>query len=337
MPANLSEELQQARGLLALGTALPVSDLRLTARPLRGGLMADLLCVSASRGGARPEHFVLKRVAGSGARESEAYGALGRAGLAHIGPRLLGTSTRDGASYLLLEFVPRWRAWPWRDEAYAGMVLDTLARLHAAPYPPDWHEAGADGRAALAEYTVDRLASAARQIGDPRLARGLRAVRALADRLDDARALLGPAPVFLHGDVHPGNVLLQGDGRLKRAVLLDWGRARPGSRFEDVASWLQCLRYFEHAAIGAHDRLLLRYIRAAGLGDRIERRHRREYWVAAGCNALAGALVVHLARAVDARSPGPRDAALAAAVDWLRIVRRATAYLVIGEQLTADS
>jgi aminoglycoside phosphotransferase (APT) family kinase protein len=333
MPTSDAEEaLQRARGLLTRDAEVPNSDLQLSARPLRGGLMAELVCVSASRSGARPQHFVLKRVSGSGTREADAYGVLARAGLAHLGPRLLGASSEGASNYLLLEYVPRWKAWPWRDEAYAGLILDTLARLHAAPLVTMWNDEDRrpDDSGSVAAYIIDLLGAAARRTSDARLARGLPAVRGFAARLPEAHALLGAAPVFLHGDVHPGNVLLQGDGRRKRAVLLDWGRARVGSRFEDVASWLQCLRYFEYAAVGAHDRLLLRYIRASGLGDRITPRHRREYWVAAGCNALAGALGVHLSRVLDARSPGPRAAALAAAVDWLRIVRRAEAHLSAG-------
>lgn len=323
------EALRQARILLTIGAEQPDASLQLSARPLRGGLMAELVCVSASRRGARPEHFVLKRVGANGAREAAAYTALARAGLADIGPRLLGASGDEQSCYLLLEYVSRWRAWPWRDEAYAGMVLDALARLHAAPLATVWRHQGAsrDAGAAAGAYALDLLGAAARHTGDARLGRGLPAVRALVSRLEEAHTLLGAAPVFLHGDVHPGNVLLQGEGRRKRAVLIDWGRARTGSRFEDVASWLQCLRYFEHAAVAAHDRLLLRYIRAARIGDRIEPHHRREYWVAAGRNALGGALGVHLSRALYARSPGPRAAAIAAAVDWLRIVRRAVAHL----------
>jgi aminoglycoside phosphotransferase (APT) family kinase protein len=304
------------------------ADATLSARALRGGLMADLTCISASRPGGTPERFVIKRVGGN-ERESAAYAALARSGMSDLAPRLLGTAGEDGQGYLLLEYVSRWRTWPWRDEPYAALVIEALARLHAAPIAHDWtgdrrEDAGLEASAA---HTLDVLRCAVSALGDARFGGGIRAVRSLARRLPAARARLRAAPVFLHGDVHPGNVVIRVDRGRRRAVLLDWGRARLGSRFEDVASWLQCLRYFEPAAARAHDRLLRHYLRAAGLGDRITVDHRGEYWIAAGSNALAGALGVHLSAALAAGSRVQRTRSVAAALDWLRIARRAVAYL----------
>ncbi|MBA2605108.1 MAG: aminoglycoside phosphotransferase family protein [Acidobacteria bacterium] len=298
----------------------------LSARALRGGLTADLTRVSATRPGAAPEQFVIKPV-GENELESAAYAALARSGMSDLAPRLLGTTGADGQSFLLLEYVSRWKTWPWRDEPYARMVIEALARLHASRI--EWT---ADSRydahlGTSAAYTIDLLRCAAQSFRDPRLSGGVRAVKALAARLPAARAQLLSAPVFLHGDVHPGNVVIRSERGRRRAVLLDWGRARLGSPFEDVASWLQCLRYFEPSAARLHDRLLLHYVRSAGLGDRITAVHRREYWVAAGSNALAGALGVHLSSVLAARTPISRARAMAAAMDWIRIVRRAVAYL----------
>ena len=327
--AETQDALQLLRDVLASRPDRPAGPLTLSARSLKGGLTANLLCVSARTNEGRLEQFVLKRLPDRARQEARAYAALARCGLSHIGPRLLATPSRGGTRYLLLEFVPRWKTWPWRDEAYAGMVLDTLARLHAAPLPARWRaDSPLQQTSALAAcYTCDLLCRAAAASGEGRLRRGVRVVEALAARLPEARARLHHTPVFLHGDVHPGNVFIRAEEGRRRAVLVDWGRSRLGSRFEDVASWLQCLRYFERATIAAHDRLLLRYIRAAGLGDRITAALRREYWMAAGSNGLAGALGVHLSRMLNAKTAGRRDAALAAAVDWLRIIRRAAAYL----------
>ena len=320
--------LAELRRLLASRYAQPAGEIELKAGGLRGGLMADLLRVSAARPGGAPEHFVVKRTREADARERAAYAALASCGLSHLAPRLLGTSADPGGDYLFLEYVSRWKAWPWKEHERAGMVLDLLAELHAARIEEaaSLQQGYEEGLQAAALYTLDLLRTAGGGLREPRLLRGVRHVRAFAFRLPDARRLLLASPVFLHGDVHPGNVLARSGGQ-HRLVLLDWGRARMGSRFEDVASWLQCLRYFEPSAAAAHDRLLLRYIRAAGLGERITAAHRREYWVAAGCNALAGALGVHLRTALEARTPAARGKALAAAADWVRIVRRALAYL----------
>ena len=322
--------VESLRELLAAYAPQAAADATLSARVLRGGLTADLTCVSARRPGAAPEQFVIKRV-GTDELESAAYAALTRSGISDLAPRLLGTTDADGQTFLLLEYVSRWKTWPWREEPYARMVIEALARLHASRI--EWT---ADPRydahlVTSAAYTIDLLHSAAQAFGDPRLSGGIRPAKALAAGLPAGRAQLLSAPVFLHGDVHPGNVVISSERGARRAVLLDWGRARLGSPFEDVASWLQCLRYFEPSAARLHDRLLLHYVRLAGLGDRITAAHRRDYWVAAGSNALAGALGVHLSSALAARTPTSRARAMAAATDWIRIVRRAVAYLGLSD------
>lgn len=317
------------RRLLAARYERPASDIQLKAGQMRGGLMAELLRVSAARPGAPAEHFVVKRTTDCDGRERAAYDALASCGLTHLAPRLLGTSEDRSARYLVLEYVARWKAWPWTSEAHTGMVLELLAELHNSgiTQPPAMQSEYETQLQQAALDTLALFATGLRELREPRLARGAAAVRTLACRLTEARGLLLRSPVFLHGDVHTGNVLMRAAGRRRQPVLLDWGRARMGSRFEDVASWLQCLRYFDPAAAAAHDRLLLRYIRAAGLGDHIEATHRREYWIAAGCNALAGALGVHITSALAATTPRSRERAVTAAADWLRIVRRALVYL----------
>jgi aminoglycoside phosphotransferase (APT) family kinase protein len=131
----------------------------------------------------------------------------------------------------------------------------------------------------------------------------------------------------IHGDAHPGNVVLQGVPGGPRAVLLDWGRARLGSPLEDVSSWLQSLGLWEPEARRRHDTLLRRYLTGRGLPDRLDRPLRDAYWLAGACNVLAGALRYHLAIAGGWGNPGPRTRAesVRAARDCLRVVRRADA------------
>src|SRR5207302_11274597 len=100
--------------------------------------------------------------------------------------------------------------------------------------------------------------------------------------------------VVLHGDVHSGNVLLR-DGSLQRsAVLVDWARARLGSPLEDVSSWLESLGSWEPGVRTQRTSLLKHYFRARGLQRIFAREVLLYYWVAAACNALAGALHYHL-------------------------------------------
>jgi hypothetical protein len=309
------------------GTAC--GDVSLAVRRVRaGGLTAAVARATATWGNGTRERFVVKRLLPHDAREATAYRALAAVGLTHIAPRLLGSVSSERAQYLCLEYVTRWSVWPWRDAACAGLVLDALATLHGtgdhAHLDMSWdyeHELRAS-----AEYTGQLLDEVLARTRDPRLLRGRAALRRFGAALPQIRRELLADAVFVHGDVHPGNTRVQAQGHERRVVLLDWGRARRGSRFEDVASWLQCLRYWEPAAARAHDQLLRRYVQSAGLGDGVTPPHRRLYWLAAGSNAMAGALHVHLARALRAQSDAHRVAALAAAADWIRIVRRSVAW-----------
>ena len=135
------------------------------------------------------------------------------------------------------------------------------------------------------------------------------------------------AAAVLHGDAHPGNVLIRRRGGAREAVLLDWGRARLGSPLEDVSSWLQSLGYWEPAVRRTHDTLLRHYLAVRGRSTHLDHHLRERYWLAGACNGLAGALRYHLLVAADATDgKGRRRAqAVAAIKDWLRIIRRADA------------
>jgi aminoglycoside phosphotransferase (APT) family kinase protein len=299
-------------------------DLRI--KPIRSGLSAVVAQVSARNANGGRDLFIIKKIPPLPTAEHSAYKTVALRGLEDNAPRLIAAIPTDGGTYLVLEYVMRWCTWPWREIKYAGLVLDTLAAVHGSSTTGSHDPNYDDELAQLAEESVRVLDSAARQLGDSRLQQGRAFLRRWAADLNRTRAELLADHVFIHGDVHPGNVRIRMCGEAKRAVLLDWGRARQGSRFEDVASWLQSLRFWEPQAARRHDLLFGQYLRCSGLAASITHEHRRAYWLAAGSNAVGGALIVHLTSAISAQTDYAQQLSIAAAIDWLRIVRRALYY-----------
>jgi len=302
------------------------SKLRIS--PIRTGLSSPVARVSALNASGGRDLFIIKKVPALPTPEHAAYEMLTLAGLGKNAPQLLAAIPAPEGTYLVFEYVMRWRRWPWRELKYSGLVLDTLALLHgsaATRISPASHDYERE-LAQLAEESVGVLDSAALAFRDPRLIQGRSVIRRWVAELQAVRTELLLDSVFIHGDVHPGNVRIRSSDEGKRAVLLDWGRSRRGSPFEDVASWLQSLSYWEPEAARRHDLLLARYVRASGMAAGITREHRRSYWLAAGSNGVAGALIVHLTTAMYAQNDNARRQAIAAAVDWLRIIRRALHY-----------
>ncbi|HEV2123455.1 MAG TPA: aminoglycoside phosphotransferase family protein [Chloroflexota bacterium] len=339
---------------------------QLEMQPLVGGLRAATVRVEAhyvdTRDRLRVFVFVAKKLDGAMRREAAIYQALSArfidrperttsSGVAPLPlPRLLGVDeSRD--CYLYLECVSSSDIWPWHNVETTGAVLDALADLHN--HPPT-----ADLGPVLAQWDYDAELQASAQstlelfdtltyLRNTDLApRGLwgrgRALRRVVESLPAIRRCLRETTSLhasaLHGDVHPGNILLchaeypckQQRPRstpAPRVVLLDWERARLGSPLEDVCSWLQSLSYWEPEARRRHDTLLRRYLRARGYSDVLSRQLRDLYWLAGACNALSGALRYHLAVASGWNDPSPdqRDAAFRAAADCLRVIRRADA------------
>ncbi|MGH2355837.1 MAG: phosphotransferase, partial [Chloroflexota bacterium] len=238
-----------------------VGQVRLTLRPLRGGLQAMAVAHVAAqfvdRQGRRgAETLVVKRLDGEARREAAIYrsvlrtsGATQRAAV----PRLLGIDSaspdrpeHSESCYLYLEAIRRATAWPWDEPARAALVLEQLAALHESLPPRALGDAGVAWN-----YEAALLDSARTTVllfdtfGPDRLPTGGRAVRPALRRVVEAlpamrRAVLAVEPfgeVVVHGDAHPGNVLLRRRGAAEQAVLLDWGRARLGSPLEDVSSW----------------------------------------------------------------------------------------------------
>ncbi|WP_437665211.1 phosphotransferase family protein [Sorangium sp. So ce1182] len=321
------------------GAAL--GDAAIAIHPLQGGLCSDVALVTAQlRGGARPRRVALVVKVVDGAREAAVYRRLATSVARRFSPELLGAQRLGRRRWLLyLERIVPAHPWPWTDSAHTARVLDRLARFHGETAPgaalPAWdydaeNLAAARGTLSLAE----RLPR-----GEiPALARAMPALRRVVAALPAMRRqLLAFQPLgttVIHGDVHPGNVMIRRRGGVAEPVLLDWARARVGSPLEDVSSWLQALGYWEPEARRRHDTLLAGYLAARGLAPALTRPLRDAYWFAAASNALAGALGYHLsivsiARGSGAGQPGAASDARAAAArnaaDWLRVIRRADA------------
>lgn len=311
-----------------------------SARRLRGGLVADAVRLITVRhagatGPASTARVVVKTLRGGATREATVYQHVAATRAAAFAPRLVGVDRRAADECdLYLDFVARREAWPWRAAGACEAVLARLARLHAEPLDEaveaplsDWeYDRELQGRV---PGTLAAVAGLRREDALASLAPLASSVRRVCEALPRLRRqLLAAEPLgraVLHGDVHPGNVLVRRRRPSGDPVLLDWGRARIGSPLEDVASWLQSLRYWEPEALRRHDTLLGAYLRARGYPAAPGREVRERYWLAAASNVLAGALAYHLHVARTATSPGHRDAAVRAARDALRVVRRADA------------
>jgi Ser/Thr protein kinase RdoA (MazF antagonist) len=276
---------------------------------------------------------VVKAISGLGVRELSVHRLMSIEGDPPCTPRLLG-SRRAGPDgiYAFLEWVPPFSRWPWRRTEYAALVLAQFARVHSFD--------GRRFRAALSgwDYEEELVSSAAATLEAYRqtVAAGhLRDARPMTKPLARLMAslprirrqlILFTGPAVIHGDAHPGNAVIRRSGKTHRAVLLDWGRSRLGSPLEDVSSWLQSLGFWEPAARRAHDSLLKGYLCARSGSESLGRQFREAYWLAGASNACAGALRYHFAVLQDpARSAEQRWQSTRAAIDWLRIIRRADA------------
>lgn len=309
-----------------------------TATPVRGGLEAAAVArvvvrYRSASGRARQVRFVVKELEPGKGRERRIYESVIDRHAPGFAPRLFATEELEGGgALLLLEAITPFSAWPWREERHATAVLERAAELHAST------SSAADARAALGDWDYDaELAGSAvatlevaerlrRQPGLEFVDRALPAIRRRALALASGRREVGDSfpSAVLHGDLHPGNVLLP-----RRAggapVLLDWGRARVGSPLEDVSSWLHSLVSFEPEARRRHDTWLRAYLVARGARDRIDSAVRESLWIAGASNALAGALRYQLLVAASDAPARARTDACRAAYDWCRIIRRADA------------
>jgi hypothetical protein len=309
--------------------------LAVSARRLTGGLessgVAELtLRYLDERGRPRVQCVIAKRLEGTAGRELAVYEQVVVPHAAPLAPRLLHVARDRAGVTLFLEAVRTERRWPWRDTALAALALRSAAALHASPCVnialPEWdYDAELEQRAG---WVLSALAGLPPACGLEGVGPFLPAVRRVSSQLRRIRTELaaGPLqPAMIHGDLHPGNVVVRRSAvPSRRLALLDWGRARIGSPLEDVSSWLTSIAYWEPAARQRHDTLLGAYLSARGLDPAPTRALRDAYWLAGASNAFAGALLHHLQAARGAgANVALRDRAAHSARDWLRVIRRA--------------
>ena len=338
-----SIELQAAiAGYLGRMDARRNDAVHIEQSPVYGGLTAKttsrLSATYRDVGGAeRRLNLIAKEISGAAAREAEVYRTFVMRLPAGIAPVLVDViDTGPDSRLLLLEAIEPRHIWPWHDERHGRLFMGRLASLHG-PWQP------ADAALALPEWSYeDELAAAAARTMESidrcrfsadlaPLGRRYRSLCRIVEGLPLLRRqLLSTAPIgtaVIHGDVHPGNVLVRAAEPALEPVLIDWGRARIGSPLEDVSSWLQSLRYFEPVAHRRHDSMFAAYLSTLGVTAGLSPTWRTAYWLAGASNALAGALHFHVTRAADERlSSVERGEAFRAAADWLRVIRRADAY-----------
>ena len=252
-------------------------------------------------------------------------------------PRLHAVDRAEpGEAVLYLEALRPVSTWPWREQLAAQRVLDLAAQLHACVADREAKAAISawDYEAELqhtARLTLERLEQVRRQPALWSFGGALRWTRRVVSALPVLRRQLLAFEPFgsavIHGDLHPGNVVLrQGNGG-REPVLLDWGRTRIGSPLEDVSCWLQSLGAWEPEARRRHDTLLVGYLAARGIERRLHTELRAAYWLAGASNALSGALMYHLSVLLDASLPsGTHASAAYSAREWVRVLRRAAAF-----------
>jgi aminoglycoside phosphotransferase (APT) family kinase protein len=309
------------------------TSLRVTFSPLTGGLESNVSTVVVNTRRRRrsvPRRFVVKELRGTQRREAAIYEAMRRTDPAAPIPRLYGATCEEAAAYLYLEELRACAAWPWTDVRLAALVCQALARLHrTAPLATVF--LGWDYEAELRSSATETvaLAETARTPSGERSWKRCGDLRRVARALPQIRReLLGAGRAVIHGDMHPGNVIVRRRGRGFQAQMIDWARARVGSPFEDVASWLHSLGCWEPEARRRHDTLLQAYLRARGIGEGISARLRRHYWLASASNGLSGAIRYHLSVVADpAANAVARTNGAQALRAWERVMRRAAALL----------
>lgn len=312
---------------------VPDTLLRVEVEPLRGGLesaVALARIVVRDTPSSVPRQLVVKQLPAGFEREAHVYELLWRHLDAPPAVRMFGREDSAQATYLYLEEAQASSSWPWSDMARSGAVCRALARLHDNVDLPreafSWnHESRLQ---ASAESTLEIARNARdssgrrywRRVGDlGRVVAALPSIR---------RHLLSKDTAVIHGDMHPGNVVLRGESPTPDVVLIDWARARIGSPLEDVASWLHSLGCWEPEARRRHDTLMRAYLDARTLRRAFDSDVRIEYWLASVSNGLAGAIRYHLAVLSDpASTEDARYDSRRALSAWQRVVRQAAALL----------
>jgi hypothetical protein len=309
----------------------PPDAFALDFEPLHGGLESTVIrarVTSSLQPSVIPSAFVIKQLPSGRDREALVYSLLWQRLRRPPAPRVFGGDLVQDRTYLYLEDVRADVPWPWANTCVTSLVCRELARLHqstALPREPfAWDYETELTRSA--ESTLE-LADAARDASGRRYWTRMGDLRCVVAALPDIRRyLLAGTLTIIHGDLHPGNVLVRTRGDTREAVFIDWGRARLGSPLEDVSSWLQSLGCWEPQARRRHDTLMRAYLEARTDVASLTPMLRIEYWLASASNGLAGAIRYHLAVLSDRRSSADAfhhsQLALGA---WHRVMRRAAA------------
>jgi hypothetical protein len=323
----------QLTAFLARRWCVPESSLDIEVQPLYGGLESAVTRARISPSQVAsgvPHDLVVKQLSAAFAREGDVYDALWRHLERPPAVQMFGRDVCGEATYLYLEHVASFSPWPWSDTGLSASVCRELAQLHDAPTLSgevfSWNYEEELIRSA--ENTLGLAATARNFLGRPvwrRLGDLRRVVRALP-RI--RRRLLYEGATVIHGDMHPGNVILRRSEETVDVVLIDWARARIGSPLEDIASWLHSLGCWEPQARIRHDSLMRAYLEARRAPRIFAAELRVDYWLASVSNGLSGAIRYHLAVLADAgATPAAHANSGVALIAWERVVRQAAALL----------
>ncbi len=277
-----------------------------------------------------PARLVVKELRDGYRREVGVYRALWRYVKHPPTARMHGVNHVDDRQYLYLEHVDSATRWPWSNTEQAAEVCRVLARLHQTATLPresfGWRYE--DQLDQSAEETL-RTALWARDAEGRRYWQRIGELKRVVGALRRIRSqLLASGTSVIHGDVHPGNVIVRHSSGNDRVALIDWGRARMGSPLEDVASWLHSLGCWEPQARRRHDTLLRAYLDSCQYPPRLTAHLRRDYWLASTSNGLAGAVRHHLTVLADDRtSEAARYHSSRALPAWQRVIRQGAAQL----------
>jgi len=310
--------------------SIPVEDLKLSIEPIGGGLESRVVRAAFCSQRAihlRHKSFVVKELRGRQRRETDIYRELWTRSILPPTVRLLGVEATKHADYLYLEEATQQSTWPWKQTVTSAAVCRALARLHDSE--PCHRKRLIDW-----DYETDLMKSAdetlkvavnARHTASVRRWRRIGDLRRVVAALPKLRSVLLQTPTFIHGDVHPGNVIVRGCEKIQIAFI-DWARARIGSPLEDVASWLHSLGCWEPEARRRHDTLLRAYLEARTPKQTITTELRRVYWYASASNGLSGAIRYHLSVLNDpASSTKSTSNSELALREWERVIRRVAA------------
>jgi aminoglycoside phosphotransferase (APT) family kinase protein len=307
---------------------VPESVLGLQVQPLSGGLesaVARARITGDSEAG-MPRDIVVKQLSGEFAREADVYEVLWQHLDRPPAVRVFGRDVSGNATYLYLEHATGLAPWPWSDVALAARVCRELAKLHDNRDLPSerfsWNYE--DQVIRSAEETL-AFATAARDTSGQRVWRRLGDLRRVVRALPRIRRrLLSDAATVIHGDIHPGNVILRQAADDIDVILIDWARARLGSPLEDIASWLHSLGCWEPQARKRHDTLMRAYLESGSIPRRFDADVRDAYWLASVSNGLAGAIRYHVTVLANAHATQEAHAHSGLAlIAWERVVRRA--------------